>query len=169
DVAVSPDGKRVYLNTQGGGGTVTVIDTGTNKVIGSPITIGGIPSGLAVSPDGTRVYATNYYSVSVIDTVTHRNTVIYSAPLVGASAAYLVDVAVSPDNTRVYFTSVNRTTGAGTVSVIDTATNAMIGVPITVGSKPQSLAVSPDGTRIYVTGMNATGINATGPGTVSVI
>src|ERR1700749_2130177 len=40
--------------------TVSVIDTATNKVIGSPIDVGGssAPSGVAVSPDGNTVYVT---------------------------------------------------------------------------------------------------------------
>ena len=36
------------------------------------------------------------------------------------------------------------------VSVIDTATNTVIGSPIPVGTSPISVAVNPAGTRIYV-------------------
>ncbi len=38
-----------------------------------------------------------------------------------------------------------------TVSVIDTATNTVVGEPIVVGSGPLSVAASPDGDRVYVT------------------
>jgi YVTN family beta-propeller protein len=33
-------------------GTVSVIDTETNKVVGSPIVVGSGPFGVAVTPDG---------------------------------------------------------------------------------------------------------------------
>ena len=37
------------------------------------------------------------------------------------------------------------------MSVIDTATNTVIGDPIPVGDGPYGVAVTPDGTRAYVT------------------
>ena len=45
--------------------------------------------------------------------------------------------------------------------MIDTTTNTVAGVPITVGSGPLEVAITPDGTHAYVTNFNA--------GTVSVI
>ncbi len=64
-------------------GTVSVISTATNTVIGSPITVGSHPWGVAVTPDGSKVYVANALSntVSVIDTAT--NTVIGSPIGVG--------------------------------------------------------------------------------------
>ena len=52
--------------------TVSVIDTATNTVVGSPIPVGGVPIGVAVTPDGTKVYVANEFSntVSVIHTAT---------------------------------------------------------------------------------------------------
>lgn len=41
--------------------------------------------------------------------------------------------------------------GGETVSVIDTATNQVIGAPIKVGNGPREVAITPDGTRAYVT------------------
>lgn len=49
-VAVSPDGRRIYV-TNGGSNTVSVIDTVTNKVI-IVIPVEVDPVGVAVSPDG---------------------------------------------------------------------------------------------------------------------
>ncbi len=65
-------------------------------------------------------------------------------------------VAVNADGTRAYVTN----QGAGTVSVIDTASGAVVST-ITVGSSPSAVALSPDGTRAYVANRGA--------GTVSVI
>jgi YVTN family beta-propeller protein len=36
------------------------------------------------------------------------------------------------------------------VSVIDTATNAVVGLPILVGSGASGIAVTPDGSKVYV-------------------
>ena len=144
-VTVNPDGSRVYV-ANNGSDTVSVIDTATGQVTGSPITVGVNPFGVAVSPDGSRVYATNDSSdsVSVIDTATDQVTasIIESDPL---------GVAVSPDGSRVYVSN-NCTYGSclnGTVSVIDTATNAVTAT-ITVGANPIGVTVNPDGSRVYV-------------------
>ena len=63
--------------------TVSVIDTATNAVVGSPITVGDVPFGIAITPDGTKAYVTNLSAdtVSVIDTAT--NAVVGSAINVG--------------------------------------------------------------------------------------
>jgi YVTN family beta-propeller protein len=145
-VAVSPDGSRLYVANQSDG-TVSVIDTATNTVVGEPIPVVVAPYAVAVSPDGSRVYVTSLYvgpggTVSVIDTAT--NTTLGDPIDVGGS--YHFGVAVSPDGSRVYVTN-----GVdNTVSVIDTATNTVVGDPIPVGSSPVAVAVSPDGSRVYV-------------------
>ena len=58
--------------TNSGVGTVSVIDTPTNKVVGTPITVGTTPAEAAVAPDGKHVYVANFRdgTVSVIDTTT---------------------------------------------------------------------------------------------------
>src|SRR4051812_3951689 len=40
---------------------------------------------------------------------------------------------------------------SNTVSVIDTASNTVVGTPIPVGNGPEGVAVNPTGTRVYVT------------------
>ncbi len=57
-VAVSPDGKRVYVTNELSN-NVSVIDTATNTVTDT-VNVGNYPYGVAVSPDGKRVYVTNY-------------------------------------------------------------------------------------------------------------
>ena len=49
--------------------------------------------------------------------------------------------------------------GSNTVSVIDTTTNAVIGVPISVGECPFGVAVAPNGKTVYVT--NTCGFSGT--------
>ncbi|MDV6278311.1 YncE family protein [Rhodococcus erythropolis] len=57
-VAITPNGTRAYV-ANGGGNSVSVIDTATNTMIGNPIPIGTNPRGIAITPNGTRAYVTN--------------------------------------------------------------------------------------------------------------
>ena len=47
-IAINPDGKHAYVTTDN---NVTVIDIGSNKVVGT-ISVGGSPRAIAVMPDG---------------------------------------------------------------------------------------------------------------------
>jgi YVTN family beta-propeller protein len=140
-VAASPDGSKVYV-TNSASNTVSAIATAANTVTAFPVSE---PRGLAVSPDGSEVYAANNRSdtVSVIDTST--NTVTYATP-VGFNRR---GETVSPDGRNVYIT--NNAHNIHTVSMIDTATNTVIGSPILVGFDAFRVAVSPDGSKVYVT------------------
>ncbi|HMH52046.1 MAG TPA: IPTL-CTERM sorting domain-containing protein, partial [Candidatus Acidoferrum sp.] len=60
--------------------------------------------------------------------------------------------AINPTGTRLYVANA----GAGTVSVVDTATNVVIAT-VTVGSFPFGVAVNPTGTRVYVANGGAGG------------
>jgi YVTN family beta-propeller protein len=73
-VAVSPDGKRVYLASYNPRSIVTVIDTATNLVLEyTPIDSLSILFGVAVSADGTQVYVTDGdHTVFVIDAATNK-------------------------------------------------------------------------------------------------
>jgi YVTN family beta-propeller protein len=147
-------GVYAYI-TNGGSNNVSVIDTATDTVPGSPVGVGNSPFGVAAHPNGTRVYVTNGVTVSVIDTLT--NTVVATIP-VGSQPH---GVAVHPNGTRLYV--VNG--GSNTVFVIDTATNAVVKTITIPGSSPSphpfGVAVHPDGTWVYVTNLYR--------GTVSVI
>ncbi|GAA0912538.1 serine/threonine-protein kinase [Streptomyces thermoalcalitolerans] len=151
EVAVSPDGRRAYVTNERSG-SVSVIDTATNKVDGT-IPVGSFPKGVEVSPDGHRAYVANLGSgsVSVIDTATNK---VDSTVPVGRQPD---GVAVSPgDGSQVYVTNGR----SGSVSVIDTETNK-VDSTIPVGSSPAGVAMSPDGRRAYVANL--------GSGSVSVI
>ena len=114
--------------TNSGDNTVSVIDTATNTVVGSPITVGVRPQGMAVTPDGSNVYVANIFddTVSVIDTAT--NTVVGSPINV---AHFPFGVAVTPDGSNVYVANAS----SDTVSVIDTASNTVTAT-IPVGHAP---------------------------------
>lgn len=147
--ATTPDGKRLYV-TDVETHTVSVVDIATSAVVGGPIRVGDGPLGVAISPDGARVYVGDADNGTVTVIEASDNSV---ASVIQVGAA-VYGLAVSPDGTRVYAIDrgvrVNNAYGKGTVSVIDTATNAVIGKPITVGLAPEDVAVSPNGDRVYV-------------------
>ncbi|GAA4343184.1 hypothetical protein GCM10023184_43340 [Flaviaesturariibacter amylovorans] len=144
---------RAYIPNNVNAGTVSVINLATGASIGSPITVGSFPFGVAVLPDRNKVFVSNSGSdnVSVISTAT--NTV--TATINHTNPHGLV---ASPDGSRVYVGGFS----AGTVSRIDAATNVstfMANVP-----SPEGMAVSPDGARLYVasaTGNSLASVNTT--------
>jgi len=140
------------------GGTVSVIDTFTNKVTDT-INVTG-PWGVAVNPAGTKVYVAGGGGVAVIDTDT--NTVTAKVKIEGG----VYGVAVNPAGTKVYVAKVGPPPEyKGTVYVIDTATNTVTAT-VPVGNFPWGVAVNSDGTKVYVTN---SGTYSNPDNTVSVI
>jgi YVTN family beta-propeller protein len=71
---------------------------------------------------------------------------------VGAGPA---GVAVTPDGSKVYVANED-----GTVSVIDTASNAVTDtITLPVGSEPFGVAVTPDGSKVYVANFNSKSVS----------
>src|SRR5260370_25184880 len=129
--------------------------------------------GVAVTPDGSHAYVANNGSdtVSLIDTVTNQLVQPIALPPGSTSPA---GVVITPDGKYVYVTAMNNNNSnrliAGTVSVISTATNAIVGDPITVGNSPLGISVTPDGKYVYVANTNLfNGNNGGTPASVSVI
>ena len=133
--------QNAYI-TNAGSRNVSVIDTVTNTVVGSPIAAGFIPFGVAVTPDGSKVYVTNSGGNDLLVIATATNTVIANFAVGRLPAG----VAVTPDGSKVYVASHSPPT----VSVIDTATDT-VAASIPVGVSPQGVAVTPDGSKVYVT------------------
>ena len=112
---------------------MSVIDTATDTVIGSPIPVGNFPIGIAVIPDGTKVYVGNKFSnsVSVIDTAT--DTVIGSPIPLGNVP---IGIAATPDGRNVYVAN----SGDNSVSAIDASKN-LVTVTIPVGEAPFAFGI----------------------------
>ena len=139
-IAISPDGKTLYVTS--GDGDITVVNTQTNQVV---TTISGLPplETIAISPDGKTAYVSspNEDVVVVIDLQT--NQVVGSPIKVGEAP---IGVAFSPDGKVVYVVNDDD----DNVSVIDTATRQVVGSPIPVGEEPINVVFSPDGKTAYV-------------------
>ncbi len=137
-VAVTPDGKHVYV-ANFNSNNVSVIETATNTVVATiALPVGTFPINVAVTPDGKHAYVVGN-TVLVIRTAT--NTVVASIP-VGPSP---FGVAFTPDGTHAYVTNM----GSTTVSVIATATKTVVAT-VPVGNEPFGVAVTPDGKHVYV-------------------
>ena len=137
--------------------TVSVIDGAHRerrgrRVIGSPITVGADPYGVAVNPTTNRVYVANMAArtVSVIDGASGGiggdGAVIGSAITVGTSPRRRRQPDDQPRLRGQQF-------GSTTVSVIDGASGNGGAVlrrpPIAVGD-PRGVAVNPTTNRVYV-------------------
>ena len=72
-------GPTAYVPNENSG-TVSVIDTATDKVTGELHT-GGKPRGIAVSPDGTRLYLSDRASNSLLLVDLDRRKVVKKIPL----------------------------------------------------------------------------------------
>jgi YVTN family beta-propeller protein len=146
-VAITPDGTRAYALLVG---AVSVIDTATNTVVGSPIPVtsnaaGGLGnSGIAVTPGGGDVYLVGGRLPDVPVIATASNTVATTIPISGST--FLFGLAITPDGGRVYVSNAST----NHVLVIDTATNSVEPSPIPVGNFPFSVAITPDGAFVYV-------------------
>lgn len=140
---LSPAPATVSFTVTASNGTTTAPLTVSLTV--APVTVtelgrvGGLDGARGVAVTNTRAYVAGTNSVTVIDTV--NRTVIGSIPLAGAS-----NVAVKPDGTRLYVTNAQ----AGTLTVVNTATLAVVGAPIKVGNGAAVAVVSPDGKTVYV-------------------
>lgn len=135
-VAVSPDGRTVYVSTQG---EVSVIDAGSHEV--TQIAVPGVTADIVVSPDGRKLYMTTADN-AVVALDIETGTIV---AIVDLSAVYLFDLAVSPDGHWVYALDL-----AGSLYTVDTRTNALVAVPL-VGGFAFGVAVAPDGSAVYAT------------------
>ena len=137
DLALSPDGARVYV-ADNGSNDVSVVDTALQKTIAT-VKVGNGPWGIRVAPDDKTVWVANNAdnTVQPIDTT----TLVAGPPIaVGSQPG---GIAISPNGAMLY--------------VADQAGNAITPVdlgsgkampPIFVGAQPRTVIVSADGSTI---------------------
>ncbi|MFD4641378.1 hypothetical protein ACFWN2_28980 [Lentzea sp. NPDC058436] len=152
-VAVSPDGRRLYV-INGWTGAITAVDPSTGAIVDRLFTQVQL-SHAAMRPDGERLYVSTSGGVAVVNPETFQLVAVVRA---GGQPQGL---AVHPDNKVLYVANSQD----GTVGLIDTATASQTSA-VQIGGLPQHLTISPDGKRLYVSGMR---LGKTTPGTLSVI
>jgi PQQ-dependent catabolism-associated beta-propeller protein len=140
-VAVSPDGKRLYLSNEDAG-TASIIDVPTARPAATLI-VGTEPEGVTASPDGKLVYVTAETSnvITVIDAKKERT-----------AANILVDprpraAIFTKDGSRAWATAEI----GGTVLEIDTRRSRVLRrIRLGRADKPVGLVLSPDEKILYV-------------------
>jgi PQQ-dependent catabolism-associated beta-propeller protein len=136
----TPDGSQVWVSAEVGG-TVSVIDTKTKKVVKKiSFAIPGLradtiqPVGVSITADGTKAYVAlgpaNH--VAVIDTKTYE---VQKYILVGQRVWHL---AFTPDHKTLITTNGN----SNDITFIDTASDEPV-QSVTVGQQPWGVVVSP--------------------------
>ena len=165
-VAVHPNGTRVYVVNGTNPTSVSVLDANANTVVAT-VPFGGQPviqaRGITISPDGSRVYVTTYGSglVKVISTATNTVVATISTGNIG------LGLDVAPNGTRLYVATFPFSGSGSTpyVSLIDTATNAVIGNIFDMPFLTSDVGVTPDGTRAYVVASSSTTVISTATNT----
>ncbi len=139
-VAVNPAGTLAYVANQGDG-TVSVIRTSDNTVVGGPLPVGVQPWGVAVSADNSLVYVgLGNGGVAVIDVNNSNNVSVI--PGVGGLLNGIVVVG-----SRVF---VSDATAGQVVVIQGTSVVARIDVGSPPNSLPMGLVANLTGTRVYV-------------------
>ncbi|WP_073502702.1 hypothetical protein [Actinacidiphila paucisporea] len=148
-MAVTPDGRHVYVLDYGTGGgatgSVTDVDT-TRGTASGPIPLGKNPTAIVLTPDGLTAYIACSDSGFVVPLATATDTAGQPIPLAGGP----VRLAITPDSRTLYALVGGLPTASGTaVTPIDTATG-VTGTPIDVVGN--DMAITPDGRQVFVFG-----------------
>ena len=137
-MAVNQTTNRIYVPAAGAG-ALAVIDGATGTA--AAVNVGGSPSAAAVNAVTNRIYLTNgTSSLVVVDGSTNAFTTV---PL----GFIPVDVAVNPFTNRVY--ALGDLATAGTVAVIDGASNQSLPLTLPFSNLTAALAVDPVTNKIY--------------------
>lgn len=161
-LAVSPDGRSLYVAHLHGGVVQYDIDEAGKLTLKSPATVGTAAAfDVAVSPDGRSVYvaAHSFGSGGFVEQydVTSGGRLVAKSPQsvpTGDPGAW--GIAITPDGTSVYVANEGPGTGPpGSVSQFTVGTGGKLTAksPATVsaGHSPNDIAVSADGKSVYVT------------------
>jgi YVTN family beta-propeller protein len=131
--------------------SVSVIDTATNRVVGSPISVGDQPSTMAITPNGKTLYVgaegdENGNNLTIVST--QSNQAVGTIPLTYEGTDHpAATIAISPDGKTAYVVSYE----VEGILVVDLQTNQVVGPVIPVGGDPWGVAFSPDGSVAYAT------------------
>jgi YVTN family beta-propeller protein len=149
DLAISLDGRRVYVARTGrDGADVAVIDTVTDRVTTIDLGARGesTAEAISISRDGTRLYVATADHIGgelvAIDTRDHN--------VVGvcAFAAPIRDIAASPDGTAVFVAGYDTAIGAH-LDIVDTR-DFVVTDTVHVGGSITQLLLSAEGDRAYM-------------------
>ncbi len=154
-VAVSPDGKSVYV-ADSGSNTVSQFDVGSGGVLTpktpATVTISGAPTSIAVSPGGGSVYVAAGSALFQFDVGSDgalSPKAPASVPIGGTFGLAMQAIAVSPNDRSVYVANYPDMVSQFDIGPSGALTpKAPAAVATAFGA--DSVAVSPDGKSVYV-------------------
>jgi YVTN family beta-propeller protein len=154
-----PNYREYAYVTNGGSGTVTVIDV-VNVRLDRELPVGLNPVAVAASPSRNEIYVVNsgadgaQGSVSVINA--ESNTVAATIPV----HRQPVSIGLDPTGERAYVAN----SGSNTISVLDLKARHEIAV-IGAGEVPVAARISPDGKTLVVTNRGGSSVSVIDPAT----
>jgi YVTN family beta-propeller protein len=140
DLAVSPDGKRLFVVCEAGDSLIVVETISGN--VAREIPVGKRPHGVALSPNGETVYVSNRMSGSL--SVIAASTLEVVAEIEVGHEPH--GIALDPTGEKILVLD----TGENSASLID-AESRTVTRRLVMGVGPWSIALGPDGRRAYVT------------------
>ncbi len=167
ELAVSPNGKKLYVGLDGDPATLAIVDTSTDQITAS-VPLYAPTGGIVVGPDNKTVYVVINQSpgdvtgvspppegaIAVIDVATATITAYLPIPYNGGS------LVMTPDGKFFYVIA------DGQVYVIDRVTGTTV-ADIPDPDTPLALAISPDGSHVYVANnFNGVGVISTATNTL---
>jgi len=149
-----PSGPLAFVTNERDG-TITVIDTGADRVY-STIKVGGRLRGIHLNPDRTRVWV----AISYPSNQSQGEDKIAELDLRGNVIAKYA-AGTDPENfvvndhaTLLYIANED----AGTASITDVKANRVIAT-MPVGLEPEGAAISPDGRWVYITSESSSSVS----------
>jgi DNA-binding beta-propeller fold protein YncE len=148
-VALSPDGKQLWVLTSDAPASLLLFGTDTFALIRAT-TVAGRVTDLARAPDGTRVYVAreNAGKLEIVVLPGALDAAPVNTIEVPGAAGQDVRLAVAPTGSLVALTSVGKQIFHWADPA--TATNADREGPLVAGAHPSALAVTPDAARVLV-------------------
>lgn len=145
-IDVSPDGREVWVG-QNGDGSISIIDTATNKVK-ETIKVGEVPIRVKFTPDGKRVLVSDPKAgeLVVLDAATRKE--LKRMKVAGTP----VGILVTPDGSRAFIAAME----ANKVLVLDLTKLEMAGA-IEAGQGPDGLAWATGNTKDATTQLKPSG------------
>mgnify|MGYP005845196605 FL=1 len=153
-LALSPDGKTLYVTNAAPAGLVRCINTVTGEEQAS-VSVGHTPMAVALHPDGSPLYVGNRFNndISVVDVATRKEMTRIPAVREPVALALTADGALLFVANLLPDGPADGAYTAATVSIIATASNSVAAtVPLPNGSTGvRGICVSPDGRHAYAT------------------